>query len=181
MPEWRAFRFGMVHRKFDNKQLIFIALMMFQADFHETGPRKRTILVQSSDVVAANLGPRLHLGSSVGFATVTRRPVRIGETFNNWAVGTAVAVAMRGEMRQRVAHLRQFRDATVEIGDVFERNRLHLGARARAVLPQRQQTADVLDQEAQPPRLANKPDSRPSYGLSPPADRHFRSSESSSP
>ncbi len=91
-----------------------------------------------------------------GYGSAGQRQRRISETFDDRAIRSRVAMAVVSKVRQRVAHLRQFRNAAVKIRNVLERNRFHLGAGAGTVLPQRQQAANVLDQKSQAPRLTNK-------------------------
>ncbi|CAM2158036.1 hypothetical protein PT2222_40034 [Paraburkholderia tropica] len=96
--------------------------------------------------------PRLRRSSR---ASLLHR-LRIGEALDDRAVGPIVAVAVRGQMAQRVAHLREFGDALVEFGHVLHCDGLDLGARARAVVPERQQTADIVDEKTQTPRLPDE-------------------------
>jgi hypothetical protein len=63
---------------------------------------------------------------------------------------------VRGQIGERIAHVGQFGDAFVELGHMFERDRLHLGTGPRPVLPERQQLADILDEKAEPPRLSDE-------------------------
>ncbi len=59
----------------------------------------------------------------------------LGKSRQNRAFGTRVTVTVRGEVHQRVAHIGEFGDSFVELGDMAERDRLHFGTGSRPVLP----------------------------------------------
>src|ERR1700748_1856778 len=62
------------------------------------------------------LTSRLHLSSSVGMTSMANGRRGIRQTLDDRAIGPLVTMAMIGQVRKRVAHLRQFGDAAIEIG-----------------------------------------------------------------
>src|SRR6185437_6879574 len=95
-------------------------------------------------------GPALP-GLRVHGACVHRRlvvgPLIAREVFDNRTFGPMVAAAVLGELNERPEHRLQLRDLALELGDVLRREPLHLGAFPAAIVPKRQQLADLLDIE----------------------------------
>jgi len=64
-----------------------------------------------------------------------RYRIGIRKPLNDGTVRTVVAMAVVGQVCQRIAHVGKFGNPPVEIRDVFKRNPLNFSAGARAVAP----------------------------------------------
>lgn len=71
-----------------------------------------------------------------------------GQIVEDRTVGPVVPVAGVGELRERALHRLHLRDALLEIGDVGERDALHVAAGAAAVDPEPEQRLDLVQAEA---------------------------------
>jgi len=80
----------------------------------------------------------------------------VGESFDDRALRAIIAVTMGSEVRQYVSHFGEFGDAPIKICHMIQRDRLHFRARARAVMPQRQQPPDIFHQKTKSARLTDK-------------------------
>jgi hypothetical protein len=63
---------------------------------------------------------------------------------------------MNREMGQRITHIREFRDPPVQFRDMFERDCFDLRTGTLPVLPQRQEFANIVYEEAKSTRLPNE-------------------------
>src|SRR5580692_11137808 len=90
------------------------------------------------------------------FATRVYGTRTVGDACEDRTIGSTVTVTGRCKMRERIAHRFHFGNTSIQIGDMRECDRFDLGARALVVLPEREQTPDVLDRETQATRLADK-------------------------
>ena len=71
------------------------------------------------------------------------------EALDDGAFRAAVALAGAGEVLQRVGHLVELARPPLELGDVPESDRLHLGVAAVPVAPEAQEIADALGRETE--------------------------------
>lgn len=70
-------------------------------------------------------------------------------------MGPGIPVAGVGQPAQRAGHIAHFGDLPIELGEVIERDPLHVRAGAPAIAPQPKQIADTLDRE---PEVASAAD-----------------------
>jgi hypothetical protein len=153
MPESGAFRFGMEHRFLQNKLLI--PRLIFQLTVHGGAAdlKIRTQLVQKGCNKRRRSRP---FSDSIRVAFADRLYVHASQLFDDRAVGPIIAVAMIGKVRERIAHFGQFGNTPVEIRHMLESDRFDFRTGARPVMPQREQSPDIVDQEAKAPRLPDK-------------------------
>src|SRR3546814_8976981 len=79
-----------------------------------------------------------------------------GQAQQDRAFRARVAVAALRQVQEGRPHLGQLGHLAVDVGDAPLGQRLHLGAAARAVAPQRQQVADRLHREAEAARALDE-------------------------
>ncbi len=135
MHAWRAFRFGITHWKGAIQRLVL--LRFIEATF------KRTLFSQFYAhfrcINRSNLKNRqagLHFDQLLKrTATLSRYKIGVRQSLDNRTIWPVITMAMIGQMRESVAHVRQFGDAAIEFGDMFERDPLYFGTCTRAVVP----------------------------------------------
>ena len=70
---------------------------------------------------------------------------RNSELFDYGAVWPVIAVTIFRQMLKCSTHCLKGQRLLFQLGDVFERDRLHVGAGAAAITPERQEIAHLLD------------------------------------
>jgi hypothetical protein len=75
---------------------------------------------------------------------------------DDWAFGPVVALTGASQVAKRVRHLGQLPRALVEIGNMSQRDVLHLAAVPALIAPEAQEFPDFLHREAEIPRPAHE-------------------------
>ncbi|MGF6879078.1 hypothetical protein OKW35_008557 [Paraburkholderia sp. MM5477-R1] len=135
MPAWCAFRFGIVHSK--GAMQFLILLRFIQASFKWTSFSQFlcTLSVHES-LDLENRQAGLHFDQPLKRATtLSGYKIGVRQSLDNRTIWPVITMAMIGQMRESVAHVRQFGDAAIEFGDMFERDPLYFGTCTRAVVP----------------------------------------------
>lgn len=79
------------------------------------------------------------------------------ETFQDWAIGSIVAMAPAGEIKERLAHSGELPRLAIEFFRTGESERLHFATGAMPVRPQREQRPNFVDRKAKVPCIGNEP------------------------
>ena len=71
--------------------------------------------------------------------------IRMSKIVNDRAIWPTVAVAVRGEMAQRIGHFPKLAHFRFQLFDMLQRNTLYIGRSATSIAPQSQKVANLLD------------------------------------